>query len=62
MLCNPNSITIFVSMQDEVITFKASKHFKDHVKEQAKKKKLKPSAFIKAVIKKQTGYKEPNII
>jgi hypothetical protein len=49
-------------MQGEIITFKASRHFKEHLTDYAKKKKLRPSALIKAILKKQTGYKEPSLI
>lgn len=49
-------------MQNEVITFKASKHFREHLEKQAVRKKLKPGTYIKAVLKKYTKYKEPEIL
>lgn len=45
--------------QTEIITFKASEHFKTHLASQAEKRKMKPGTYIKAVLKKYSGYKEP---
>lgn len=45
-----------------VLNFKVSQHFKDHIVNAAKRKGLKPGTFIKAVIKKHTKYKEPELV
>jgi antitoxin component of RelBE/YafQ-DinJ toxin-antitoxin module len=49
-------------MQDEIITFKVSEDFKNHIKDVAKKKKLTPSAYIKAVIKKHSKFKDKPLV
>lgn len=45
-------------MRSEVVTFKASEHFRAHIEQEAKKKGIKTGTFIKAVLKKYTKYKE----
>jgi predicted DNA binding CopG/RHH family protein len=49
---------IFALMRSEVVTFKASEHFRAHIEQEAKKKGIKTGTFIKAVLKKYTKYKE----
>lgn len=45
-----------------VITFKASDDFSEHLQRQAAKKKLKRGTYIKAILKKYTGYKEKELV
>ena len=52
----------FAPMQTKVITFKASPHFAQHLEKQGNKKRLKLGTFIKAVLKKHTKYKEPELL
>lgn len=47
-------------MKSNVMTFKASKPFREHLEQQAIKKKLKTGTYIKAVLKKHSKYKEPD--
>lgn len=47
---------------NNVLNFKASDHFKAAILKAAERKGLKPSTFIKAVIKKHIHYKEPDLI
>ncbi len=49
-------------MQKQVLTFKASDDFVQHLQGQADKKRLKLGTFIKAVLKKHTKYKEPELV
>lgn len=44
------------------MTFKANSHFRKHLEKAAKDKKLKVGTFIKALLKKHTQYKEPEIL
>lgn len=46
---------------NNVLNFKATDHFKQAILKAAERKGLKPSTFIKAVIKKHIKYKEPEI-
>lgn len=46
----------------DVITFKAKEHFRKHLEKKSGEKKLKLGTFIKAVLKKYTGYKEEELI
>ncbi len=47
--------------QTEIITFKASKAFKTYIEAKAKDKGLPLAAWIKAVVRKQTGFREPEV-
>jgi len=49
-------------MRSDVMTFKANKHFREHLEKKAIEKKLKTGTFIKAVLKKYTGYKEKELV
>jgi len=49
-------------MKGNVMTFKASPDFREHLEKQAVKKKLKTGTFIKAILKKHTGFKEKELV
>ena len=44
------------------MTFKANDHFRTHLENKALDKDLKVGTYIKAILKKHTGYKEPEIV
>lgn len=44
------------------MTFKASGDFREHLEEKAEEKGLKVGTFIKAILKKYTGYKEKELV
>jgi len=46
----------------KTITFKAKEDFKKHIDDQAVKKGLSTSAYIKAILKKYTKFKEKELI
>lgn len=46
----------------DVMTFKASEDFRDHLEKEAIKRNLKTGTFIKAVLKKYTKYKEKDLV
>lgn len=46
----------------DVINFKAHQHFREHLDNQARKKGMKLGTYIKAVLKKYTKYKEPELV
>jgi predicted DNA binding CopG/RHH family protein len=48
--------------QEEIITFKITGHFKQHIKSQAVKRGLSVSDYLKRVAKKHSKYKEPEIV
>jgi hypothetical protein len=45
-----------------ILNFKASKHLKEAILVAADEANLRPSTFIKAVVKKHIKYKEPNLV
>jgi hypothetical protein len=48
-------------MEGKILNFKASEHLKNAVEIAAKKVNLKPSKFMREVIKKHINYKEPEV-
>lgn len=65
-LGNTESITISLCMKktqkSDVMTFKARDHFRAHLKSKADEKGLNVGTYIKAILKKHTGYKEPELV
>jgi hypothetical protein len=49
-------------MNGTILTFKVKPDFKQFIEKQAKKKGLKTGAYIKAVLKKHTGFKERELV
>lgn len=45
-------------MKGEIITFKVSEDFKKHIVNQAVRKKLKLSDYVREVLKRHSKYKE----
>lgn len=45
--------------QGKTFSFKVSEDFRQHIVSQAVKRNLSTGAFVKAVLKKYTKYKEP---
>lgn len=48
--------------RSDILTFKASSHFRNHLNKKATEKNLKLGTFIKAILKKHTAYKEPDLV
>lgn len=46
----------------KTITFKAKEDFKEHIDKQAVKKGISTSAYIKAILKKYTKFKEKELV
>lgn len=49
-------------MRSDVMTFKANEHFRQHLEKKAGEKKLKVGTYVKAILKKYTGYKEKELV
>jgi hypothetical protein len=49
-------------MKGDVMTFKVNSHLRKHLETEAKKKDLKVGTYIKALLKKHTKYKEPELV
>jgi predicted DNA binding CopG/RHH family protein len=49
-------------MAQKVFPIKLSDHFRKHIEKQAVRRGLPTGTFIKAVLKKYTRYKEPELL
>lgn len=47
---------------NDVFCIKLNQHFRQHLEDQADKKKIKLGTYVKAMLKKHTKYKEPEIV
>lgn len=51
-----------LTKKGKILNFKVSEHLKNAILKSAQRKGLKPSEFIRAVVKKHIKYKEPELI
>lgn len=49
-------------MKSKVMSFKASEDLENHLKIKAEEKKLKVGTYIKAILKKYSGFKEKSLV
>lgn len=48
--------------KDSIFNFKVTDHFKEAIEKNAIKAGLRPSSFVREVVKKYIKYKEPDLI
>lgn len=60
--CNITECITFVIMKRTIITVEVDPELREHLKNQADKKKVSLSRYVRAALKKASGYKEKAII